>query len=180
LGLVAAVGLGCGHDFYQAYAEAHPGWSPDFPRDEMPLDELLASIHAPPKGRHTTILVTHLALLGLGTDPWEKIPNEQLRSGSFTPDPERLYVLAAEVQCSYVSHHYTQERDAFEQHALSSFVWYAFRDEQLLGYEHVVFEERCRRVVRKRSNLRQVEGFEEKLRQELRNWREEPLENVVK
>ena len=137
----------------------------------MPLDELLASIHAPPKGRHTTILVTHLALLGLGTDPWERIPTAQLRDGSFTPDPERLYVLAAEVQCSYVSRHYTQERDAFEQHALSSFVWYALRNEELLAYEHVVFEERCRKVSRTRGNLSRVEGFEEKLHQALREWR---------
>ncbi len=136
----------------------------------MSLDELVASIHAPPVGRHTTILVTHLALLGLGSDPWESIPIRSLRNGTFTPDPQRLYVLAAETQCSYVSRHYTQERNAFEQHAIPSFVWYAWRDEELLGYRHVVFEERCRRVERNRGNLGQVEGFEEQLRRALRRW----------
>ncbi len=171
LALAAALAglLGCAtHDFYREYAEAHPGWSPSYPRDEMSLDELIASIHAPPVGRHTTTLVTHFVLLGLGTDPWETIPLASLREGRFAPDPERLYVVAAEAQCSYVSRHYTQERGAFEQHAISHFVWYAIRDEELLAYEHSVFEERCRRVERSRGRLHRIEGFEEKLRRALR------------
>lgn len=163
----ACLWLGCGHDYYRAYTAANPGWSPDYPRDAITVDELLASIYAPPTGRHTTVLVARHRVAAIDTDPWEKVKPRALRDGSFAPEPGRPYLVAADLQCSYLARQYVTDRTGFEHYEPSSVVWYVVKDERLLAYEHTVFEERCRRFTKRRGSLGSIEDFDLRLRKTL-------------
>lgn len=151
------------HDFYRAYREAHPGWEPGFPRASYTLAELLAVIHAPPAGRNTTAVVTHLRVLGLGTDPWEDVPLAALRAGGFTPDPGRLYVVAANAECLWTMQ--SHSLGGHSRRTNRSFVWYVLRDDRLLAYDHIAFVERCGISETAKGTLRTLEGFEDRLQE---------------
>jgi hypothetical protein len=165
IALSGAVTACAGYDDYREYRAAHPGWKPGFPRDRMALDELLAIVHAPPAGRNTTAIVTHLVVLGLGTDPWEEISLGEIRAGSFTPDPGRLYVVAARSQCLWTAIHTGTDRD--DRRATGSFVWYLLRGDRLLAYEHTEFLERCNTRDLEKGGVHHIRGFEQTLRDHL-------------
>jgi hypothetical protein len=164
--VLSAAATSCAtHDYYRDYRAAHPTWEPSFPRDILAIDELLAIVHAPPVGRNTTAIVTHLAVLGLGTDPWETISLAEIRAGSFVPDPGRLYVVAATAQCLWSSAYTSSDGD--DRRASGSFVWYLLRDDRLLAYDHTEFLERCDTVDRVKGSVQNVPGFEQTLREHL-------------
>jgi hypothetical protein len=164
--VLSAAATSCAtHDYYRDYRAAHPTWEPSFPRDVVAIDELLAIIHAPPAAPNTTAIVTHLVVLGLGTDPWETISLSEIRSGSFVPEPGRLYVVAARSQCLWSSMHHS--RTGFERREARSFVWYLLRDDRLRAYDHTRFSRRCETEDLVKGSVQRVPGFEETLREHL-------------
>jgi hypothetical protein len=164
--VLAAVAIACAtYDDYREYRAAHPGWEPTFPRDVVALDELLAIVHAPPEGRNTTAIVTHVVVLGLGTDPWEEISLAEIRSGTFVPVPGRLYVVAARSQCLWSAVHTSTDGD--DRRATGALVWYMLRDDRLLAYEHTRFLERCKTADLAKGSVQSVRGFETTVREHL-------------
>jgi hypothetical protein len=164
--LLAAAAIACAsYDDHREYRAAHPGWEPSFPRDLVALDELLAIVHAPPGARSTTAIVTRVVVLGLGTDPWERISLRKIRAGSFVPDPGRLYVVAARLQCLWTAA-YTGTGDD-DRRASGALVWYLVRDDRLLAYEHTRFLERCDTRDLVKGSVQTVPGFAQTLREHL-------------
>jgi hypothetical protein len=153
--LLAGALFACGTDYFQAYSRAHPGWRPDYPRESISVAELFASLHAPTAGRNTLVQVTHARVLALGSTPWETIPARAFRDGAFEAEAGRLYVVAARVECSW-----SRRGLVYGDHG---FVWYVVRDDRLLAYRHVDFEEYCHAERSVRGSVHAVEGFEEKL-----------------
>lgn len=156
LALCAVAGLGCVADPGGGYAERHPGWVRDFPREEIGLEELLASLTVSNPGRQTLTQVTRWRVLGLGTHPWETIPEARIRAGRFRAAPGRLYVVAAYVECYWSLHR--------ERRADRAFSWYVLRDAHLLAYRHAEFGEQCERESVIHGSAHGAEGFEEHVR----------------
>jgi len=159
IALAVATQFSCGGSYYDRYRSAHPGWEPDFPKVGVPIDETVASLHAPVGHHDTHALVKRLLILGLGTDPWESIPISSLEDGSFKPDPERLYVVVAEIECFW------SDRDYGYWTHREVFSWYLFQELRLAAYRHTVFDRFCRSERQQKGSVHSVPGFEEKLRE---------------
>ena len=150
-----------GPDYYQLYLSEHPTWQPRFPPESISIDELLAVVHAPATARNTVIVVTHARVLGLGTDPWEVTEPSEVRSGSFHPDPRRLYIVAARRECYWSSMH--GSRSGYDRKGWNTFVWYVVRDGRLLAYDHTEFPEHCQPQYETKSGVQAIRGFEDKV-----------------
>ena len=154
-----ALQLSCAGTFYDRYHAAHPGWAPDFPKLGVGIDEAVASLHAPLDHERAHAVVTRLRILGLGTDPWESIPESALEDGSFRPDPARLYVVVTEIECFW-----SDRRVGVWTHG-EGFAWYLFQELRLAAWRHTVFDPHCRGSREREGSVHSVEGFEEKLRE---------------
>lgn len=169
--LLAAASACAARDDYRAYRAAHPGWEPAFPKGELSLEELFALLHAPTGARNTTLNVTHLRVLGLGTDPWESVPLDRIRAGGFAPDPGRLYVVVARTECTWATLRTGDRGDDYRN--WQAYPWYLFRDGRLLAYQHVTFGERCEPDELEKGTVHQIPAFRERLREVLMN-RDDP------
>ena len=159
IALALATQLSCAGTYYDRYRSAHPGWEPDFPKLGVGIDEAVASLYAPLDRQNTHALVKRLRILGLGTDPWESIPESSLEDGSFRPDPARLYVVVAEIQCFW-----SDRRVGYWSHG-EAFAWYLFQELRLAAWRHTIFDRLCRSERKRQGSVHSVPGFEEKLRE---------------
>lgn len=157
---LAAALLACGGpSYYEAYRSAHPEWAPEYPREEISVAELFASLHAPLAGRNTLLEVTHARVLALGSAPWETVPGREFQDGAFEADAGRLYVVAARIEC-----HWSRRGLVYRDDAL---VWYVLRDARLLAYRHARFEEYCEVERSVHGGVHAIEGFEEILEERM-------------
>jgi hypothetical protein len=154
-----ALYLSCASTYYDRYRSAHPGWEPDFPKLGVGVDEAVASLYAPLEHEKTHAIVKRLRILGLGSEPWETIPEAALEDGSFRPDPARLYVVATEIDCFW-----SDRRVGYWSHG-EAFAWYLFQELRLAAWRHVVFDRFCRSERKRQGSVHSVPGFEEKLRE---------------
>ncbi len=161
LALAVALPSRAGPDYYQLYQSEHPTWEPRFPRESISIDELLAVVHAPATAPNTVIVVTHVRVVGLGTDPWEVIEPSEVRSGAFRPDPDRLYIIAARRECWWSSLH--GSRSGYDRKGRKTFEWYVVRDGRLVAYDHVEFPERCEQEYDSKGRMQAISGFEDKV-----------------
>lgn len=161
LGLVVVLSSCAAPNHYQLYKSEHPTWQPRFPQESISIDELLAVVHAPATARNTIILVTHVRILGLGTDPWEVIEPSEVRSGAFRADSGRLYIVAARRECWWSSLH--GSRSGYDRKGRQTFEWYVVRGGRLVAYDHVEFPEHCQLEYTSKGRVQAIPGFEDKV-----------------
>jgi hypothetical protein len=156
--LVLAVTLmhGCASSYYDVYLAQHPGWTPDLPRHGMGAEEIVASLQAPLERHRTQTQLKRLRLFELGSTPWRNVPLASLEDGSFRPDPARMLVVIAEIQCFWSNRDLFAYRDAFS--------WYLVRQGGLVAWRHTAFDEGCEADPEIEGSVHSVPGFEETLR----------------
>jgi hypothetical protein len=137
--LVLALGLAlvlpaCAGNYFRAYQKAHPDWVFVFPDQDANLEQTVASLYAPaPLG--TQLSIRRLELLRVDTEPWQPIPFEELRSGSYASTDEADYAVVANVQCI--------GRVDLQTYRGEKVAWYLLRKNRLRAFDHYEFVEAC-------------------------------------
>jgi hypothetical protein len=124
----------CSSNYFRSYQKAHPDWVFAFPDNEANLEQTVASLYAPtPLG--TQLSIRRLDLLRVDSEPWQPIPFEQLRSGSYVSSDEADYAVVADFTCS--------SRVDLQQYQGEKVGWYLLRKNRLRAFDHYEFVEAC-------------------------------------
>jgi hypothetical protein len=109
-----------------------------FPRRGADLPATLETLLAVKVEERPRVEIRHLRVFDAGSEPWGEVPSAELESGRFAPEPEGDYAVVTELDCSW--------RSRQEVHTGEAITWYYFLDGALYAFEHVEFEDHCRRV----------------------------------
>lgn len=129
------LGLGCRTGYYDAYRAAHPEWDGSFPRENAPLEEVLAALHAPASAEGTRIELTALELWRVDGDVSSRVDFEALRRGEADLHPDTDVAVLALRTCR-------AERGLQNVEALR-IGWYLLPDQHLSAYDHYAFGKVC-------------------------------------
>jgi hypothetical protein len=92
--LCLAAALACASSPYDAYREAHPGWTPSLP-EAGSAEELVAALYGPDGNPSVNVTLEGLDVYDVASRPWRKVPVRALRGrgqrdGEFAVIAQRL------------------------------------------------------------------------------------------
>lgn len=116
--------------YYERYRATHPEFVAALPSKGMTLEEVVASVYAPPDGMYNPS-VQKLEILRLGAEAVEKIPFAELESRAFESTEAEHYGVIAYVYCQ-TQYGYNEKTS-----------WYLLESNSLLAWDHFDYADRC-------------------------------------
>jgi len=114
------------------------GCASGFPRRGADLPTTLGTLLAPSDEERPRVEIRRLRAFDAASEPWSEVPPGELESGRFDAQTQGDYAVVAEIHCAWKNGQEVDTGDAV--------TWYYFLDGALYAFEHVAFEEHCRRV----------------------------------
>jgi hypothetical protein len=135
LGAWLLVGIGCETTYYDEYRDRHPGFEGTLPRDDAPLEEVLAALHSPGGAETIEVGVAWLEIARIDGATWTPVDFAAIRSGQVVPSDAHDYAVLVSRVCRFSS-------GLSEERALRS-GQYLLAGNRLVAYDHYEFRDRC-------------------------------------
>jgi hypothetical protein len=147
--------LACQGSYYEAYRARHPGWAAELPRPGSALEEVLASLYAPPAVEGIRVEVEQLAIHRADVEPWREISFERIRSGRFESDAAATYAVTAVRGC--------RATEGLREVRMQRVAYYLLPGNRLQSFDHYEFRPGCGQ----RNHFRAAHGESVALEREL-------------